>query len=90
MRQVVLDGGAIADRRMLHQVLARCLPLPDRYGGNLDALADSLSEMVEDLEICVVNRAVLEEKLGRYAQGLYEVLRRSAAENPHIHVSFAL
>jgi len=86
MRQVIIDGAAIADRPALHQALAQALALPEWYGNNLDALFDCLSEVSEDTEIGIANFDVLEEALGSYARSLRRVLRRAAEENPHIHL----
>lgn len=39
-----VDMTGITDRRELHACIARCLPLPEWYGCNLDALYDALTD----------------------------------------------
>ena len=86
MRQVIIDGHAIADRQELHKALADGLALPEWYGNNLDALSDCLSEISEDTVIAVTNFEALEATLGRYAHSLLKVLWHAAEENPHIRL----
>lgn len=82
----VLDGEKITDREMLHDILAEQLALPKWYGRNLDALYDCLTERREAAEIRILQKSVLEERLGGYAKALENVLSAIAGENPEISV----
>ncbi|MCI9144411.1 MAG: barstar family protein [Lachnospiraceae bacterium] len=82
----VLDGEKITDREMLHDILAEQLALPEWYGRNLDALYDCLTERREATEIRILQKSVLEERLGGYAKALENVLSAIAGENPEISV----
>lgn len=82
----VLDGEKITDREMLHDILAEQLALPEWYGRNLDALYDCLTERREAAEIRILQKSVLEERLGGYAKALENVLSAIAGENPEISV----
>ena len=86
MKQVIIDGAAIADRQALHRTLADKLALPEWYGSNLDALFDCLTDLSEDIHIAVTHFDALEETLGSYAQSFRKVLLRAAKENLHIHL----
>jgi len=71
----MMDGENIKDRRMLHDILARELKLPEWYGRNLDALHDCLEDFPEKPEIVIVNKEALEKHLGSYALTLEKVLQ---------------
>lgn len=85
MREFILDGGAIHDRRELHAALARGLEFPHWYGCNLDALRDCLTDLTET-RLTIVNPQALETALGPYAQSFFRVLEDAAAENGELHV----
>ena len=45
--QYTVDLSTVRDQKSLHALLAETLPLPDYYGGNLDALFDVLTDAHE-------------------------------------------
>lgn len=65
MEIFVLDGTKMTDRETAHAYIARTLGFPAYYGGNLDALADCLSEMGRETCIVLTDRDEIEKKLGR-------------------------
>ena len=73
--KVILDGEKIKDRRMLHEVLAQELQLPEWYGRNLDALHDCLEDFPEKPKFEIVNKEALEKHLGPYVLALEKVLK---------------
>lgn len=81
---VILDGNLILDREMLHDVLAEELHLPERYGRNLDALYDCLTDVREETMITLRNRDALEEHLGSYGHRLMRLLEDVTLDNPNV------
>ena len=49
-----IDLSGVYNPDNLHEVIAEVLPLPDYYGGNLDALHDCLTDF-RDLTLIIVN-----------------------------------
>lgn len=81
---VILDGNLILDRKMLHDVLAEELHLPEWYGRNLDALYDCLTDVREETMITLRNRDALEEHLGSYGHRLMRLLEDVTLDNPNV------
>ena len=50
MRTIVLDGREMTGKEVFHRLVAQKLELPAWYGGNLDALYDCLTELMEEEE----------------------------------------
>ena len=84
--KLILDGEKILNRDELHQQMEAVLQFPEWYGGNLDALHDCLTELMEELDICILHFDTLERHLGDYAGKLLQVLRDAEASNPNILV----
>lgn len=84
MAEIRLDGREIAAIEEVHNRFAQALSLPEWYGRNLDALFDCLTELGEDVTVRLFRRETLEDRLGRRGRALVRLLRRAAAENPHI------
>ncbi|MEI0737237.1 barstar family protein [Paenibacillus sp. JTLBN-2024] len=81
MRTIILDGGNIGSIDQLHAVLKEGLDLPDHYGGNLDALWDSLTGWVDmPLTVRWVRFKESEKKLGEYSHSLLELFRDAEEE----------
>lgn len=81
-----MDAARVESRDALHRLLAWGLGFPKWYGGNLDALYDSLTDLDGETELAIVNAWTLETALGSYAHALRRVLSDAAAENPHLHI----
>lgn len=84
--KVFINLSSLKNKAELHNKLSLLLPLPEYYGGNLDALSDSLDEVEEELDICVYGRNNLSGELGEYVEKMMLVLKRTAEDNPHISV----
>lgn len=84
MAEITLDGLEIQSLEEVHDRFARALDLPDYYGRNLDALFDCLTDRREDATVRLLHREALEDRLGRRGRALVRLLRRAAAENPHV------
>lgn len=91
MRQAILRGDTLDSMAALHEVLRQELAFPDYYGGNLDALADCLTDGTEETEITILGAALLRERLGETAVNrLLRVLHHCAEENPGLHLKICL
>ena len=77
----VLDVSACESVEDLHRALAEGLRFPAWYSGNLDALHDCLTDVVEPTELVIRNSRALEETLGGYVLPLRRVLADCAEEN---------
>lgn len=84
MAEIILDGLEIGKIEDVHVLFVQALDLPEWYGRNLDALFDCLAGLGEDVTVCLRRRKILEKRLGRRGPALTALLRRAAAENPHI------
>lgn len=82
MKNVILDCALTETSAGLHLQLCELLDLPEYYGGNLDALADCLSEVHQPTCLVLENAQALEDHLGDYAQRFLRVLEQAARENP--------
>ena len=84
----ILDGMEIQNKETLHDILAVSLHFPDWYGRNLDALYDCLTDMQEEVEIQFLQKDILTEHLGAYADLLIKVVCMSAKDNSKICFKF--
>ena len=82
MKNVILDCSLAETTAGLHLQLSELLDLPEYYGGNLDALADCLSEVHQPICLVLENIQALEDNLGDYAHRFLRVLEDAVAENP--------
>ncbi len=80
MEIIILDGAFMTDRETAHAYLKEILSLPEYYGGNLDALADSLSEFGAGRKIALVNSEAMKENLGFYGDMLLHVFEELAED----------
>ncbi|WP_458464258.1 barstar family protein [Paenibacillus sp.] len=81
MNIVILDGEEFASVAELHQQLKDKLDLPDFYGGNLDALWDCLTGMIElPLELNWTNYRISEERLGNEADRVRDLMLEVQAQ----------
>lgn len=81
-REYFINFSTVTDTDSLHNKLQACLPLPNYYGRNWDALYDCLTEMGP----AVISLSGLKwlEPLGKAAELLPRVFRDAAAENPQL------
>lgn len=86
MKQVTINGAAVASMADIHRILAEELAFPEWYGNNLDALHDCLTEIGEETAITVLQPEALLETLGSGYTRLCRVLADSAEENPYLTV----
>lgn len=77
-RFVALDGWLDADKATLLARIADALEFPDHFGHNLDALADSLSEVTDDVVLLWDGWSVLARADRRAFAGLRAVLEERA------------
>lgn len=75
MKTVLLNGERMTEREQAHRYLAELLDFPAYYGGNLDALADCLSEFCGGWEILLLHPEALIANLGSYGEVMIEVFR---------------
>ena len=54
MKQVIINGAAVASMADIHHLLAAELDFPEWYGHNLDALHDCLTEIGKETEILLL------------------------------------
>ncbi len=77
----LLDGKDVTSRESAYRLIERTMGFPDWFGHNLDALADSLSELDPDEDAVVfVNTGALTARLGPYAGKMLACFRDTAAE----------
>ena len=84
--KLVLDGDKISSREELHRLMEAVLDFPEWYGGNLDALYDCLTELMEEVDIQVLHMRALEERLGDYTGKLLRVLKDAEHVNLNIRI----
>ena len=86
LKQVRLDPEVLSDKESMALYMKRELDLPEWFGGNLDALADVLSEI--SVETAFVAEAGSLPAF--YAEGrpkmVLKVISRAVQENPHLHL----
>lgn len=85
--KIILDGEKIIDQETLHQQMKQTLDFPEWYGGNLDALHDCLTDLMEEVDIHVQNQEALARNLGDYAVKVLQVLQDAAKVNINIAVT---
>jgi ribonuclease inhibitor len=83
MEQIYILDARQMDRSHLHSYLREQLPLPEYYGGNLDALFDCLSDLSE-VQLIVTHTGMADASFSP----VQRVLLDAAAENPSLTVQF--
>ena len=76
--EYIIDLKEAKSKEELHERIQRALPLPNWYGGNLDALYDVLTdpEFGEECEISFVGCRDLQDAMPKY----YAALQRMCAD----------
>ncbi|MGC5771580.1 barstar family protein [Paenibacillus pabuli] len=81
MKKVIIKGEDFSSTEELHELLKQKLELPDFYGGNLDALWDCLTGMIETpLELTWMNYQISKERLGNGAEKGLQLMLEAEAE----------
>lgn len=95
MKRITLDFEGLADKGRLHEYLREQFGFPDYYGGNLDALYDELTSIMEETEIVFqeeagrsASRAAAPavEEMRQYLKKTRRVIEDAAEENGHLHL----
>ena len=84
MKEITLNCARIGSMGEIHDIFARELVFPHRYGRNLDALHDCLTAICEDTRITLLHFPALPFPTA----GLLRVLKDSESENPRLEISF--
>ena len=83
----VLDLTGVSDRALLHQRIRECLPMPEWYGGNLDALYDVLTDpSFKGARIEIVGYRQLAEEMPRYWNAFVQMCRAAAEERGDLEI----
>lgn len=84
--KLVLDGQKITSREDLHKQMEAVLDFPEWYGGNLDALYDCLTDLMEETDIHILHKDALADTLGDYTERLLRILKDAEQSNLNIQV----
>ena len=80
MKKIIIDGIEMTSVEKVHEFLKDALDFPDYYGENLAALWDMLTDIVDPIEICVINKDKFREHLGSSADAFIDVFKRAQSE----------
>ncbi|MCR4764499.1 MAG: barstar family protein [Lachnospiraceae bacterium] len=83
-----MDLSDVTDRDGLQRLLRETLPLPEYYGGSLDALYDVLTEHGSGWNIILYRYAGLERLQPKIFAGLKRVFQDAVLEVPGLRVRF--
>ncbi len=86
MKQVRLVPKQLTDKKSMADTMRSSIELPEWFGGNLDALADVLSEISEEVVFEVEIGDLDHFAQDGYPKKVLEVICAAAQENPHLHV----
>ena len=87
-RVFYIDLTGISTKESFHALLAKELPLPDYYGGNLDALYDVLTEEGEGWNIIFYNVTKTGQELEKYLNKARKMARRAVEETEGLKIRF--
>ncbi|MCF0105201.1 MAG: barstar family protein [Erysipelotrichaceae bacterium] len=88
MKLVKFTVEAFEDRESLHSFLKEALALPDYYGNNLDALADSLYEVQEEVQIVLKRGDLKQISDNVYFYNVLKVLQNAQNEGLNIKIVY--
>ncbi len=83
-----IDLKDAATKEEFHELLAKELPLPDYYGGNLDALYDVLTECGEGWNLIFYNASLALPQLSDYLPKVRRMAGRAVAETDGLKIRF--
>ena len=82
MKETIIDCGCIRTREDLHRIFREALSFPDRYGNNLDALHDCLTEISGKVRL--LNWEEAESRLGAYGPKAKKAMAAAALHNTNL------
>ena len=83
-----IDLKGVTTKEELHERLAENLPLPEYYGGNLDALYDVLTEQGSEWNVIIYNTVDLAKELPDYFGKLCKMASRAVCETEDLKIRF--
>ncbi len=86
LNQVRLYPEKLADKESMSELMKASLDLPDYFGGNLDALADVLSEVTQETVFEVDISDIGAFSPDEYPKKVLKVISHACEDNPHIHL----
>ena len=88
MKKFDIDLCQVYSADEFHKLLDEVLPLPEYYGGTLDALKDVLTDQPEGWEITFTGCAEAEAILGKYVRSLKKMCEKVSKDNENLTVIF--
>lgn len=88
MKMILIDMEEINSFDEIHDIFQERLEFPEWYGRNLDALYDCLTDVTDDLYICIDHCNLLTERFPEKATAFLELLENLEEENSHIFCLF--
>lgn len=85
-REIRIDASRIVSRKLMAAYMKEVFAFDETFGGNLDALHDSLSEVSEDTVLLFDEEAMKTVCTEKYAWKVMRVLLDETEDNPHIRV----
>ncbi|MBR3146879.1 MAG: barstar family protein [Eubacterium sp.] len=84
--EYIIDLAGVETEEDVQDRLMESLPLPDYYGGNLDALYDVLTEMGDGWHLIIVGTDDVSEEIRPYVEELIDVCSDASAVAPDLTV----
>ena len=88
MKEIKINAAKLMDKTSMAEYTKKIFSFPSYYGGNLDALRDSMLEIDEETDIILDNEAVSMICANDYAYRVLMVMSNAAEENPNIRILF--
>lgn len=77
--EYIIDLEGVGSDEDVQERLMESLPLPEYYGGNLDALYDVLTEMGDGWHIVIVNKDEADDEVRTYIDDMIGVFEDASA-----------
>ena len=88
--EYIVDLGGAGTEEEVQERLMESLPLPDYYGGNLDALYDVLTEMGDGWHIIILNADDVDDEVRQYVEDMKNVFEDASAVAGDMSVEYEL